>query len=134
MYPSAHPSPQSKRQMDPLFLHSSQQKIPILTMGSSSPPQIAPYHVGSGPPSNTWFPEPVQVLKSNGVWIVSVVFAQTTAECPYTLQWDASLLLKIAPSHRGIWTPSNNGSLRPPESSTQTEFRLVQPFLQSSLV
>jgi len=30
-----------------------------------------------------------------------------TAESPYTLQWDAPPPLKIAPSHGGIWTPSN---------------------------
>jgi len=30
-----------------------------------------------------------------------------TAECPYTLQWDAPSALKIAPFHGGIWTPSN---------------------------
>jgi len=30
-----------------------------------------------------------------------------TAECPYTLQWDASFPLKIAPFHGGIWTSSN---------------------------
>jgi len=30
-----------------------------------------------------------------------------TAECPYTLQWDAPFPLKIATSHTGIWTPSN---------------------------
>jgi len=29
------------------------------------------------------------------------------AESPYTLQWDAPSPLKIAPSHRGIWTPCN---------------------------
>jgi len=34
-----------------------------------------------------------------------------TIEYPYTLQWDASFPFpapqKIAPSHGGIWTPSN---------------------------
>jgi len=35
----------------------------------------------------------------NGISIGSAVFEQETAECPYTLQWDAPLPLKIAPSH-----------------------------------
>jgi len=30
-----------------------------------------------------------------------------TAGSPYTLQWDAPPPLKIAPSHGGIWAPSN---------------------------
>ena len=30
-----------------------------------------------------------------------------TAACPYTLQWDASFPLKIAPSHGGSGPPSN---------------------------
>jgi len=30
-----------------------------------------------------------------------------TAECPYTLQWDALFLLKIAASHGGSGPPSN---------------------------
>jgi len=28
-------------------------------------------------------------------------FAQTTVDCPYTLQWDAPFPLKIAPAHGG---------------------------------
>jgi len=37
-----------------------------------------------------------------------------TAECPYTLQWDAPFPLKIALFHRGIWTPSNTWFLGAP--------------------
>jgi len=36
-------------------------------------------------------------------------FAQMTAECPYTLQWDAPL--KIAPTHGGSEPTSNTWSL-----------------------
>jgi len=32
----------------------------------------------------------------------SVVFAQLTAESPYTLQWAAPFLLKIAPLHGAL--------------------------------
>jgi len=49
------------------------------------------------PPSGT--------INPNGIAIGSAVFAQMTAECPYTLQWDALCPLKIAPSHGKIWTP-----------------------------
>jgi len=44
---------------------------------------------GSGPPSNTWFFEPIQAHNPNGILISSAVFAQMTSKCPYTLQGDA---------------------------------------------
>jgi len=34
-------------------------------------------------------------------------FAQLTAGCPYTLQWDAPFPVKFARSHGGSGTPSN---------------------------
>jgi len=56
----------------------------------------------------------------NGKSIDSAVFAQMTAECPYTLQWDAPSPLKIA-YFRGICGPHQIlGSFAPPESSAQT--------------
>jgi len=67
--------------------------------------KIAPSHRGSGPPSNTWFLGTIRAHKPNGISIGSAVFAQMTAECPYTLQWDAPFPLKIALSHEGIWIP-----------------------------
>jgi len=59
------------------------------------------------PPSNTRFLGAIRVHNLNSISIGSVIFAQGTAECPYTLQWDAHFPLKIAHSHGGIWTPSN---------------------------
>jgi len=56
-------------------------------------------------PSNTWFPEPTQVLYPNGISYGSAVFAQMTAECPYTLQWDAPFPSKTCPFPWWIWTP-----------------------------
>ena len=44
----------------------------------------------------------------NGISIVSAVFAQGTAECPYTLQWDALTPSKLPLPIRGIWTPLSN--------------------------
>jgi len=40
----------------------------------------------------------------NGTSIGSAVFAQMTADCPYTLQWFAGFALKIVPSDVGLWT------------------------------
>jgi len=57
------------------------------------------------PPSNTWFLRPIQGHNPNGIPIGSAVFAQTTVECPYTLQWDAHSSPKICPFPWGIWTP-----------------------------
>jgi len=42
----------------------------------------------------------------NGISIGSAVFAQMTAQCPYTLQWDAPFPLKIALSHGRSGPPS----------------------------
>jgi len=42
---------------------------------------------------------PTRVHNRNAESIGSAVFAQMTAECPYTLQWSACFRLKIAPSH-----------------------------------
>jgi len=50
--------------------------------------KTVPSHGGSGPPSYT-IPWPIWVHNPNGISTGSAVFAQMTAECPYTLQWDA---------------------------------------------
>jgi len=60
------------------FLHSSQQKVHILTMGCPSP-KIAPCHGVSGHLSNTWFPGPTWVLNPNSISIGSAVFAGLTS-------------------------------------------------------
>jgi len=41
------------------------------------------------------------------------VFAQTTTECPYILQWDAPFRLEISPSHGGSGHPINIWFLGP---------------------
>jgi len=48
-----------------------------------------------------WAHQSPQRHNPNGILIGSAVFVQMTAECPYTLQWDApfSHPLKIARSH-----------------------------------
>jgi len=51
--------------------------------------------------TNIWFLGPTRVHIPNGVSIGSAVFAQLTAERPYTLQWATPFPppLKIAHSH-----------------------------------
>jgi len=41
--------------------------------------KIAPSYGRSGPPSNTWFPEPTQVINQNGISISGDVFAGLTS-------------------------------------------------------
>jgi len=63
--------------------------------------------------------------------IRSTVFAQMTAECPCTLQWDAPSPPSKLPIPMGDLGPHLiQGSLSPPQSSTQTASRSVQRFLQ----
>jgi len=85
--PSAHPSPQPKRHIDQFsrFCAAHGTKSLYFTMGDP-------------------FLEPAHAHNPNGITIGSAVFAQVTAECPYTLQL-APFPLKIARSHKGIWTP-----------------------------
>ena len=54
-----------------------------------------------------------RVHNPNGKSIASAIFAQLTAESPYTLQWDAPFTLKIASSHEGSEPLSNTWFLVP---------------------
>jgi len=63
--------------------------------------------------ANTCFLGPTLVCNPNSVSIVSVVFAQLTAECHYTLQWALPFPLIITPSHGGSGPPSNSWFLGP---------------------
>jgi len=58
-----------------------------------------------GPPSNTRFLRPIRAHSPNGIPIGSAVFAQTTVECPYTLQWDVHSPRKICPFSWGDLDP-----------------------------
>ena len=106
-------------------------------MGHQTPKSVTANCVPKlvGPPSNTWFLRPIRDHNPNGIPICSAVFAQTTVECPYTLQWDAHSPPKICPFQWGDLEPHLiHGSPGPRKSSTQTAARSVQPFLQGSLV
>jgi len=91
---------------------------------------ITPSQGGYGPPSNTWFLGPIRAHNPKGISIQFRRFCtgDCTTGCPFPH--------KIAPSHGcgGCGPQSNNSSLGPPESSTQTASRSLEPFLQSSLV
>jgi len=106
--PLAHPSPQSKWQIDRFScFRTGDRRVPLyFAMGAPFCPKIAPSHGRSGP-HLTRFLGPIRAHKTNGISIGSAIFAQMTAECPCTLQWDAPSPLTIVPSHEGIWTPSN---------------------------
>jgi len=71
-------SPQSKQHHDwfSCFRIGDCRVSLYFTMGRPSPLKIAPSHEGSGPPSNTWFPGPTQVLNPNGISISSAIFAR----------------------------------------------------------
>jgi len=66
--------------------------------------KIAPSHVGSLPPSNTWSLGPTQVHITNSISIGSAIFEQLT-QSPYTLQWATLFPPKKLPLHTGIWIP-----------------------------
>jgi len=110
-------------------------EYPCTLQWTTLSPKIAPSHGGSGPPSNTLFLEPIQAHNPNGISISSSVFAQMTADSPYTSQWNAPFSAQNFPFPWGDLNPHLiHSSLGQPESSTQSTYRSVQPFLQGSLV
>jgi len=68
-----------------------------------------------------------RVHNPNNKSMDSAISAQLMAQSPYTLQW-ATLSPKIAPSHRGIWAPSNSRFLGPFSAYIQMASQSVQPF------
>jgi len=115
------------------FLHSWRQKVPIIYNGRPYPLEL-PLQMGIWTPRNTQCLGPMRAHNPNGTSIGSAMFAQMTAECPYTLQWFACFLLKIAPSHVGIWTSCNTWFIGPTRVMNPNGNLIVQPFFQDSLV
>jgi len=72
-------------------------------MVMSFPTKNYPFAWGFGPPSNTCFLWPSQVHNSNGISIVSAVFAQLMANSPYFTM--GAPFSKYCPFPWGIWTP-----------------------------
>jgi len=80
--PSAHPSPQSKRQVDRFGRSNctAHGRKSLYLQWALLAPKIAHSDGGiSGPPSNTWFPGPTRVLNPNGISIGSAVFVVLTS-------------------------------------------------------
>jgi len=82
--------------------------------------------------SNTWFLGPTRVQIPNGISIGSPVFAQLTAERPYTLQWVTLCFENCSFPWQVLGLHLIHDSLSIPEPTTQTTSRLDQPFLHSS--
>jgi len=55
----------------------------------------------------TWFLRSTRAHNPNGISVGSAVFVQRTAECPYTLPWDAPFPHQNCPFSWGTWTLSN---------------------------
>jgi len=68
-----------------VFAHL-RQKVPILYNWRPYPPEVPPFKWGIWTPCNTWCFGPMRAHSPSGTSIGSAVFAQMTAEWPYTLQ------------------------------------------------
>jgi len=117
---------QTVNQSVQLFLHRWPQ-FPYSLQWAPLFSKIAPSHGGSGPPSNTWFPEPIRAHKTSGISISSAVFAQMTTECPYTLRHAPFSPQNCRFPWRDLDPHLIHGFLSPPECSTQTASWSVQP-------
>jgi len=125
--PSAHPSPQPKRQVDRFsrFCTAHGRNVPIPYNGRPFPPKV-PLPVGqSEPPSNTRFFGPFRAHNPNGIPIGSAVFAQVTTECPYTVQWNDHFPSKLPLLMEDLNPNLMHGTLGQSRSSTQTASRSV---------
>jgi len=127
MLPWAHPSPNPKQHLDQFsrFCTDHIRVLLYFTTGCPFPLKISSSHGGSGPSSSTRFLGPIRAHNTNDISIGSAIFAQMTAECPYTLQWDAPFPLKIASSHGDLHHQQIHGFLGPLTASQS-----VQPFSQ----
>ena len=117
----------ANRSLQPL-LHSSRQKVPTVYNGGPIPHKIACSRGGIGIPSISWFLEPDWAHNPNCITICSAIFAQVTAECPYTLH--LALLPSKLPLPTGDLDPHvRHDSLDPSEPTDQMASLSVQPFL-----
>jgi len=134
VHPSAHWSPQPKRQMDRFnrFCTAYGTKCLYFTMGS-------PIHQKCPFPQGIWTshvthdalsPQPKRHLDR------SAVFAQMTAECPYMVCLFPPENCLFPCWHLDSGSHVIHGSLGPPKSGTQmaTSSFHCQPFLRGSLV
>jgi len=95
--PSAHQSPQPKRQDDRLTRFcTARGKMSLYFTTDACFPQNWPFLLGD------LFLWTIPTHNTNGIFIGSAVFAQTSVECPYTLPWDAHSPPEICPFPWGI--------------------------------
>jgi len=88
-----------------LFLHSYGRKSLYFTMGDPFPQNCSLSCGGDLDPIKFIIPwASVQAHNPNSILIGSAVFAQMTAECPYTLQWDAPFPPQNCRFQWGTWT------------------------------
>jgi len=127
--PSAHPSPQPKRQIDQFsrFCTPHGRKCLYFTIGDPFP-KIAPSRGGSGPPSISWLLETHRA--HNCITVDSAIFAGDRRVSLYFTMGDH--FPKIAPSHGGSGPHVRHDSSDPSEPTNQTEYLSVQPFLHRS--
>jgi len=80
------------------FLHRWPQSVPLVYNGMPFPPKISPFHGGSGPQSNTWFPGPPEssTRTASEISIGSAVFAVLTSvtdrQTNRQIDWQTTLL------------------------------------------
>jgi len=136
VHPSAHSSPQRKRQMDRFsrFCTAYRTESAYTLQWAPLSTKIALPMGDPDLPCNTWCFRPMRVHNPIGTSIGSVVFAQMTAVCLYF-----TMVCLFPPSKLPLPMLASgphviHGSLGPPESGTQMAIWSFQPFLQGSLV
>jgi len=106
MLPSARVHNPIGKSIGSAFLCTAHGKVSSGMPGHVLSSNNCPIHMGDLSPIQYMLSS--RVHNPNGISIRSAIFAQMTAGCPYTLQWDALPSKLSLPM--GIWTPSN----RPP--------------------
>jgi len=91
-------NPNGKSIASAFFAQLTVESLYTLQWEPALSPQNCPFpcshgkwQFSDGLPSNLWFLGPVRTHNQNGITIGSAVFAQMTAECPYTSQWAAPI-------------------------------------------
>jgi len=135
--PSAHPSPQPKRQINrfSLICTANSRKSLYFTVGAPVP-KNCPFLWGLWSLIQHMIPSAHLSPIPNAISIGWAVFAQTTAESLY-FTMGCHFPPQNCPFPWGMWSYGPHlihGSLGPTKSLTQTVSRSLQPFLQGSLV
>jgi len=127
--PSAHPSPQPKRQIDEFsrFCTAHGRKCLYFTMGDPYP-QNCPFSLGLRPPSISWYLEADRAHNPNWSRSVQLFSPGDRRVSLYFTMGRTFSSSKLPLPMGGSGHSSNNGSLGPTESSSQIASWPVQPF------